>query len=165
MHISGPYGKRVTWVLCGRDFYHVDVVGKSGCGPCHGYWVRCCCLVDIRWTVWNFWGFCICWRSEISKWNTTRSFLKYIAQFLNNYRNRDRIRKISSGCKALNWYPKKGRYCLCPSNGLSLEWLGWPRKVAVSSSVEEAKIVSTIRTLTLNTLTLKKGRFVCKNKN
>ena len=50
---------------------------------------------------------------------------------------------------------EKWRYSLCPAGGWTFAWLGWPRKMAVPSPLGDVKIVSTISTFVLNTLTLK----------
>ena len=49
-----------------------------------------------------------------------------------------------------NW-----RYSLCTASGWTFAWLGWSRKMVVLYPVGDVKIVSTISTFLINTLTLK----------
>ena len=49
---------------------------------------------------------------------------------------------------------EKWRYFLCPENGQTFAWRGWPREMAVPSPVGDLKIVSPISAFVLNTQTI-----------
>ena len=75
-----------------------------------------------------------------------------------------RVLDCRAGCRGFNSrdqtntqvlkMTEKWRYCLCPANGWTFEWLGWPPKMAVPSLVGDVKIVFPISTSVRNTLTL-----------
>ena len=58
---------------------------------------------------------------------------------------------------------EKWRYCLCPASGTeTFALFGWPCKMAVPSTLEDVKIVTSISAFMQNTLTLKISAFVVK---
>ena len=55
--------------------------------------------------------------------------------------------------RVLKYLRNEGIVFARPAKGLTFAWLGWPRKMAVTSPVGDVKIVSSVSTFGLNTLT------------